>query len=529
MIDLTQSALALAEGFGLAFSPCILPILPLILASSASGSRWRPLEIVTGFILSFTVFSLISRQILAVTGIQQDQIQFGAFMLLLAFGLVMLIPRLEEKFAALTGGLAERANEASNRDIATRAGGGLLVGALIGVVWTPCAGPILAVALLQIIQSQTNLDAVATIGAFSIGAGLPMLVIGFFGQSLIRYIRALSRHAVAIRRAMGVVIVVFAIMGLTGFNLGEWVVTAAGAAGSTMEQPGQLQDGLDRPYAAPEISGITHWLNSAPLDRAALKGKVVLIDFWTYSCINCIRTLPYIKAWHQKYKDQGLVIIGVHAPEFAFEGKRENVEKAIQKFGITYPVAMDNDFSTWKNYQNRYWPAHYLIDRNGQVVYTHFGEGEYEVTEANIRQLLGLKETTQLTTEKDVVAAGQTPETYLGMDRSENEYTADANQLPLHHWALQGKWQRTGEYIQSQTKNAALTLHYRAKKVFLVMESQDQRPKTVLIRQKSAEKRLTVDDSKLYEIALNPTQENNQVSIIAESPGLRMFVFTFES
>ena len=157
MIDLTQSALALAEGFGLAFSPCILPILPLILASSASGGRWRALEIVSGFILSFTAFALVSRQILATTGIQQDQIQFGAFLLLLAFGLVMLVPRLEEKFAALTGGLAERANTASNRPISTRAGGGLIVGALIGVVWTPCAGPILAVALLQAV-SYTHLD-----------------------------------------------------------------------------------------------------------------------------------------------------------------------------------------------------------------------------------------------------------------------------------------------------------------------------------------------------------------------------------
>ena len=137
-------------------------------------------------------------------------------------------------------------------------------------------------------------------------------------------------------------------------------------------------------------------MNSAPLDKTALKGKVVLIDFWTYSCINCIRTLPYLKAWYEKYKDQGLVIIGVHAPEFAFEAKIENVEKAIQKFGITYPVAMDNDFSTWKNYKNRYWPAHYLIDRTGQVVYSHFGEGQYELTEANIRQLLGLKEKPQV-------------------------------------------------------------------------------------------------------------------------------------
>ena len=191
------------------------------------GTRWRPLQIVLGFIISFTAFSLISRQILAATGIQQDQIQFGAFFLLLVFGLAMLIPKLEEKFASLTGGLAGKANTLSSSSISTKPGGGFIIGALIGLLWTPCAGPIMAVALLQVIQSQTNFDAIATIAAFSIGAGIPMLIIGYSGQALTKYVRVLARHAVVIRRAMGVVIVIFSLMGLLGFNLGEWVVTSA--------------------------------------------------------------------------------------------------------------------------------------------------------------------------------------------------------------------------------------------------------------------------------------------------------------
>lgn len=527
MIDLAQPALALAEGFGLAFSPCILPILPFILAASLSGDRTRPLQITASFIISFTIFSLIARQILALTGIQQDQIQMGAFALLLIFGLIMLIPKLEEKFAEMTGGIAAKANNLSNSKAASGKGGGFLIGALIGLVWTPCAGPILAVALLQIIQSKTNFDAVLTIAAFGLGAGIPMLLIGYFSHSLTRYVRALTRHAVTIRRAMGTLIVLFAVLGLSGFNLGEWVVSRASAAEQKSDASNVLRDALPQPYAAPEISGITQWFNSAPLDKASLKGKVVLIDFWTYSCINCIRTLPYIKSWHEKYKDQGLVVIGVHAPEFAFEGQPENVQKAIQKFGITYPVAMDNDFVTWKNFDNRYWPAHYLIDRNGNVVYTHFGEGNYDTTEGNIRALLGIKDDAKLEVGKNVTADGQTPETYLGNARKDREATS-VQDIPLHHWALVGPWKRLGEHIESASIGAGLTFHYRAKKVFLVMESSDGTPKSVALLNDKNQK-ISVKDSQLYEIVTNPEAKEGTVTIFSENPGLRLFAFTFES
>ncbi len=530
MINISQAALALAEGFGLALSPCILPILPLILASSATGGRTRPLQIVAGFILSFTAFSLISRQILAATGVQQDQIQFWAFALLLVFGLVMLVPKLEEKFASLTGSLAGKAQNLSTGAAANRAGGGLLVGALIGLVWTPCAGPILAVALLQVIQSQTSLDAVVTIAAFSIGAGLPMLAIGYSGKALIKYVRALSRHAVAIRRAMGVVIVIFALMGLFGFNIAVWAVSGdAPQEVAAADSGNALVHGLAAPYAAPEIEGIAGWLNSEPLNIAALRGKVVLIDFWTYSCINCIRTFPYIKSWHAKYKDSGLVIIGVHAPEFEFEGKRENIEKAIAKFGIAYPVAMDNDFTTWKNYKNRYWPAHYLIDREGRVVYTHFGEGHYDVTENNIRYLLGIHGKAETDAGASVVSDGQTPETYLGTLRSKNEVAgASAENLPLHSWTLGGAWKRAREHLESGAAGDTLTLHYNAKKVFLVMESADGAAKTVHVTHNGVEKTLSVTDSALYDLVEAPAMEEGTVSVRAAEPGLRLFAFTFE-
>lgn len=530
MIDFTQPALALAEGFGLALSPCILPILPLILASGATGGAWRPLQIVIGFILSFTAFSLISRQILLATGIQQDSIQFGAFVLLLIFGVIMLVPRLEEKFSSLTSSLAGRAGAASSGRLASQAGGGFLVGALIGLVWTPCAGPILAVALLQVIQSQTSLDAVLTIAAFSIGAGLPMLAIGYSGKALIKYVRALSRHTVAIRRAMGVVIVIFATMGLLGFNIGAWLAGGGGETEAALLDSDRLHDGLAQPYQAPEIAGIAGWLNSKPLTLQSLKGKVVLIDFWTYSCINCIRTLPHITQWYETYKKDGLVVIGVHSPEFAFEGQRANIQKALKKFGITYPVAMDNDFATWNNFKNSYWPAHYLIDREGRVVYTHFGEGHYGVTESNIRYLLGLRGDHKAAAVQSVTAPDQTPETYLGNDRAKTEASAiDPQTVPLHRWSVKGRWKRTGQYIESAAKGDALYLHYRAKKVFLVMESADKKPKRLRITRGGKTLTIKIDESKLYDIVVDEKSAEDRVVLEALDPGLRLFAFTFES
>ncbi|HRI76363.1 MAG TPA: cytochrome c biogenesis protein DipZ [Alphaproteobacteria bacterium] len=527
MIEIYQITLAFAEGLGLAVSPCILPVLPLILGASSGHGRSRPLMIITGFIVSFTIFALTSRQILAVTGVEQQTIQLVSFALLFSFGVVMLVPALESGFARVTGKLAGYAQKASSGKKTEGRFGGLLIGALIGLVWTPCAGPILAVALLQVIQADTHIDAVITILAFSIGAGIPMLMIAMSGQLFIRYVRAFSAHAVAVRRVMGIIIVVFSLFGLSGFNVGEWVVTRAAVA-EEMAMTQTLQGGLAAPYSAPEIAGIEKWFNTAPLSLSELKGKVVLVDFWTYSCINCIRTLPYIKKWHDKYKDKGLVIIGVHSPEFSFEAKRENVAKAVKKFGIAYPVAMDNQFASWKNYNNKYWPAHYLIDRDGQVVYTHFGEGNYDITENNIRYLLGLGRTDGGIGGGGVTSPAQTPETYLGTARAARE--ALGNYIPQHYWKLSGQWSRSGEYIESLSAGAGLTLHYAAKKVFLVMESESGQPIEVRITgDRHKDKSILVNESLLYEVLELDSFSEGNVTIMPADAGLRLYAFTFES
>lgn len=545
--DPVQTGLALAEGFGLAFSPCILPILPFILATSASQSRLRPFLIILGFVFSFTIFSLISRQILAASGIQQDTIQTGAYVLLLIFGIVMVVPYFEEKFANLTGGLAGSASSLSSGKFADTTLGGMFVGVLIGLVWIPCAGPILAAALLQVIQSQTSFEAVATIAAFSIGAGIPMLMIALFGQYMTKHFRALAKHSVVIRRVMGTVIIIFAVLALSGFSIAEWAVTRTAEdmgmkeARSTQSMMTDtsvvtgLQDGLTTPYPAPEIAGIQGWINSNPLTMQQLKGKVVLVDFWTYSCINCIRTLPYVTSWYEKYKDQGFVVLGVHTPEFAFEAKKENVEAATKKFKINYPVALDNNFGTWNNFDNKYWPAHYLIDKQGNVVYTHFGEGHYDVTENNIRYLLGLQKAAVDDNKGPVTSENQTPETYVGNHRAERESTS--GDLPLHSWKVDGAWKRTDEYLESAKAGDSLTLHFGAKKVFLVMESADGKPvsaqidmdgKSVTQTADVKNGTATIQQSRLYEIVSESGFTDGTVTIKATTPGLRLFAFTFE-
>ncbi|MEJ2228225.1 MAG: cytochrome c biogenesis protein DipZ [Alphaproteobacteria bacterium] len=546
-----QTALAFVEGLGLVLSPCILPVLPFILAASATGSRARPYWVIAGFVISFAGFTLLSRQILALTGIQQDTIQYAAFALLLLLGITMTVPFLERRFASLTNGIANRAENLSRGRHSEGPWGGLLIGALIGVIWTPCAGPLLAAALLQVIQSQTDLGAAVTIFAFSLGAAVPMLIISIFGRQLAGYISAISKHASLFRRGMGVLIIFFAMLGLLGFNIGTWAVsspskTMAAANTETSTSAPEVISAMTRLAKAPEITGITKWFNSEPLTISQLKGKVVLIDFWTYSCINCIRTLPYIKSWHEKYKDQGLVIIGVHAPEFPFEGNPDNVAAAIKKFAIPYPVAMDNNFATWRNYNNRYWPAHYLIDRDGNLVDRHFGEGGYVETENKIRTLLNIAPKKETGKHVSMTSAGQTPETYLGASRAANFVSPESRKaeqtytfpqvLGRHEWALQGAWQTQGDNIVSAGDNAQLKLRFLAGKVFLVLGSRDGKPVTVRVHLEGTGpnnspdihgETLLVTEHRLYELARLKDVTDGVLTLTAEKPGLEAYAFTF--
>ena len=299
-------------------------------------------------------------------------------------------------------------------------------------------------------------------------------------------------------------------------------------------------------FTLPPFSGIHAWLNSSPLDKKALEGKVVLIDFWTYSCINCIRTLPYLKAWHQRYAKHGLVIVGVHAPEFEFEKSKRNVIAALKRYNITYPVALDNDMSTWNTYSNRYWPAKYLFNRKHKLVEYHFGEGAYDETEARIREALGLppkkiKKSTKRYNQK------QTHETYLGYWRVDKhapgtlgagaKVFTPAKKLKNDYWDLSGAWQVYYKKIVARQDNATLRLNFSSKEVFLVIGG----PKgaTVTVSDAQGKKRrintrdvkngvLTVDQHRLYHILSLDSFRQGLLTLHA-SKGTELYAFTFGS
>ncbi|MBU6140776.1 MAG: cytochrome c biogenesis protein DipZ [Proteobacteria bacterium] len=511
-----EIALSFLEGLALIASPCILPILPLMLGASVDGGRKRPFGIITGFVLAFTAFAMLSRQIVNDLGIDLDIIKYGSLALLAFFGIILLSEKLSAIFNRATGKFA---NLGSN--LTTNSGdgffSGIFIGMLIGLIWTPCAGPILAAVLVQIIRQESDAQALFLVGAFAIGAGLPMFIISLTGRKIMSKLKFLTNHAETLRKSFGVLILV-----AVGFMA---VDGNAASFFSKKEIPQNinisgLQNGLENPYPAPQIVGIEKWLNSDPLTLASLKGKVVLIDFWTYSCVNCVRTLPYITKWNETYRDKGLVIIGIHAPEFEFEKNAKNVENALMAHGIKYPVALDNRLDTWTSFKNKYWPAHYLIDQKGDVVYTHFGEGNYAETENNIRHLLDLKGDSTTADEVNSFNQNQTPETYLGYLRSGN---AD-------HWALEGKWNVEEERIVAKESGAKLQLNFTAKRVFLVLGSQNKKPVTARLKLNGKvlkKSEIIVTQHQLYELVNQENAENGLLEITASEAGLEAYAFTF--
>lgn len=535
--NLINIGLGFIEGLALIISPCILPILPIILAGSLTGSRKRPIGIVVGFILFFSVFTFFSRKLVQYSGIDINIIRHVSYFILAILGIIMLSTYLTEKFNALTQRLL---NVGSSFSTANNPEGGLwsgiLFGGLIAIIWTPCAGPILAAVIVQTVIQQSNLQGFLTVFAFGMGAAVPMLLIAMFGRGIMNKFSFFKTHAYVFRKILGLIILI-SIAYMIFLERGATIGYASTANNSAAVA---LQDELSSPYTAPEIGGIEAWINSKPLQISELKGKVVLIDFWTYSCINCIRTLPYIKDWYAKYHDKGLVIIGIHSPEFDFEKNLSNVENAVKQDGIQYPVALDNQFVTWRNFDNHYWPAHFLINKEGKVVFTHFGEGKYEVTENNIRYLLGIKNAAEKVEDNTGSSMFQTPETYFGYGRAANFASPEnvmrdqvaqysfPESFKKHQWALSGKWKIMSDRIVAESADAALQIRFYARQIFVVMGNttdKDIQVSVTLNGKKHGD--IQVKQHTLYDVVKFDDYTDGVLNLQTSAPGLEMYTFTF--
>lgn len=514
---ITLALIGLLGGLITGISPCILPVLPVIFlsggAQSARGSadaplagRWRPYLVIAGLVVSFSLFTLVGSLLLSLLGLPQDVLRWAGIVVLVLIGVGLIVPRVEEL-------LEKPFSWIPRKDVGTERGG-FPLGFALGAVYVPCAGPVLAAITVAGSTGRIGVETVVLTLSFAIGAALPLLIFALAGRRVAERVKTFRTHQRAIRVTGGVVMIALA-AGLV-FNLpqllqrlvpdytsgfqqeladSEEVTRALDLGGLVNEENADLDqcsngaEELESCGTAPSIRGIERWFNTedgAPVDLADLQGKVVLIDFWAYSCINCQRSVPHVVAWDQAYRDAGLRVVGIHSPEYAFEKEPRNVEAGIEAFGIDYPVGMDNSLATWTNYRNRYWPAHYLVDAAGTVRHISFGEGNYEQTEQLIRQLLedadpdaDLPAPTEQ--RDDTPDAGSiTRETFLGTTKQVNFAGAEPyrrsttdfafpEKLADDAFALDGAWALETQSITPAGEKARVRLDYTASEVRMVL------------------------------------------------------------
>jgi cytochrome c biogenesis protein CcdA/thiol-disulfide isomerase/thioredoxin len=509
--------IGLLGGLITGISPCILPVLPVIFLTGGAQSarfddapapapRSRPYFVILGLVTSFTLVTLAGSLVLGLLHLPQDVIRWVGIGVLVLIGVGLIVPRVEQLLERPFQRLARRT------DVANR-GRGYGVGLALGTVFVPCAGPVLAAIIVAGSTGRIGWDTVLLTASFAIGVSVPLLVFALAGRGLVERIRAFRAHERGLRIAAGVAMIALA-AGLA-FNVPQALQRlvpdyTAQLQRSLTDNPdaqhalqlGGLVNDEDRELSrctanadhlqscgpAPRLKGITGWLNTpggAGVDLADERGKVVLVDFWAYSCINCQRSLPHVVAWDRAYRDLGLEVIGVHSPEYAFEKDAGNVAAGAKGFGITYPVALDGNLATWTNYRNRYWPADYLIDASGTVRHIGFGEGDYAQTEQMIRQLLtDANPDVQLPPPTDVAdltptAGSTTPETFLGFAKQRNfagsaypdgdsSFTLPGDQ-PAETFALGGDWTIASQFATPSGDTAKVRLRFHAATVRMVL------------------------------------------------------------
>jgi len=509
---LSLALIGLVGGFITGISPCILPVLPVIFFSGAQAGAddavavksSRPYRVIAGLVLSFSLVTLAGSALLSMLHLPQDTIRWVALLALVAIGLGLIFPGIEQ--------LLERPFSRIPRKQFAGHANGFGLGLTLGMLYVPCAGPVLAAIVVAGATAHIGLPVLVLTAAFAVGTGVPLLFFALAGHRVAERVGAFRRRQREIRVASGVVTILLAVALV--FNLPAVLQRAVpdytGAlqnnlggqgfqhnlylGGLVNDQNRQLSNctrntsHLEKCGPAPDLKGITAWLNTPgdqPIDLQSLRGTVVLIDFWAYSCINCQRAIPHVEGWYRAYHDDGLEVIGVHTPEYAFEKVTGNVKHAAADLGITYPIALDNSYATWTNYRNRYWPAEYLIDAHGVVRHIQFGEGDYHSTEQLIRQLLtdihpGVQLPPPVDARPTTAPLNLTPETYFGVGKMVNyagvgvydQGTATfafPPSLPNDSFALEGLWTLDYQGATPQSSASSVELNYHAKDVYIVV------------------------------------------------------------
>ncbi len=544
-------------------SPCILPVLPVVLVAGATGTapatrRWRSVAVVGGLVASFSVITLVGTTVLSAIGLPQDLLRDAGLLVLGLFGIGLLVPAIGE--------ILERPFFRLRGPQPTTARGGLVLGLGLGAVFVPCAGPVLAAISVIGATNHLSFTGLLLTVAFAAGAGVPLLAVALAGDAVIDRVRALRDRARGMRIAGGAVLLVMTLaIGLNLTNGLQQDVTGYTNALQNSVEGGksvktQLQNltkgktgnvsltgctdsaALENCGPAPDFAGITAWLNTpggAPLSLPDLRGKVVLIDFWTYSCINCQRTIPHVEAWYKQYSSDGLVVVGVHTPEFAFEHVVSNVQGAAKQLGVTYPIAIDDSDITWNTYENEYWPAEYLVDATGELRHVSFGEGEYGRTETLIRQLLvdaepGLKLPAPTDLPDQTPTDPTNPETYLGYSRLQYLVgavpvmdAASVYKFPSfitpEEYALSGTW-TIGSEEATAGADARLELDFEAHDVYLVLGGSGT--VGVAVNGKTVKTLAVSGIPGLYTLVSGSSQSSG-VLLLTVSPGVEAYDFTF--
>ncbi|EJZ59905.1 Cytochrome c biogenesis protein [Pseudomonas fluorescens R124] len=585
-------------------SPCILPVLPFVFARTGQPFIKSGLPLLAGMALTFALVATLA----AVGGGWVVQVnQYGRWLALLfvaLFGLTLLLPRLAERLTRPLVSAGSRLSEAAGQDNRPRPGASFLIGVATGLLWAPCAGPILGLILTGAALQGASIATTLLLLAYAAGAATSLAAALLLGGKVFALMKRSIGTGEWIRRGLGAAMLagVAAIaLGLDTGLLARLSTASTGgieqalvgklsgkspagsgtmmaqipvvddAANGSMKATGAVMKIADKAPGTlpvegqlPPLTGAVQWLNSPPLDAQALKGKVVLVDFWTYSCINCLRTLPYVRAWAEKYRDQGLVVIGVHAPEFAFERDVGNVTKAMKELGINYPVAIDNDYKIWRAFNNEYWPAHYFADAQGRIRYHHFGEGDYAESERVIQQLLreaGAKTVADGLINADAQGVQMapdmnqvlSPETYVGYQRAEHfvpqtslvpdkvaTYNPPAN-LTLNDWSLGGQWAVGAERATASAPASRIVYRFHARDLHLVLgpgaDGKPVRFKASIDGQSpgdahgvdvAADGSGRVTEQRLYQLVRQTDEvEDRTFTIEFLDPGVSAYAFTF--